>query len=159
MTASNLLRTVLVLCIGGCAGTTSSAGSGENPAGTDGAVQEELLRAEHEWVDAAVAGDTLRLAHILADEFAGTNPDGSPSTKRGDIESIASGAVDLESIDLSDLRARAYGSTGIVTGLADLRGTAQGRDISGNFRFTDVFVKRDGRWQAVASQGTAAATQ
>jgi ketosteroid isomerase-like protein len=49
-----------------------------------------------------------------------------------------------------------HGSTAVVTGLNTLESsaTASGKHISGAYRFTDVFVKRHGRWQVVASQLT-----
>jgi hypothetical protein len=39
------------------------------------------------------------------------------------------------------------------------KGSYKGKDISGNYRWTDVFVKRNGRWQIVAGQGTRVAQQ
>ena len=48
----------------------------------------------------------------------------------------------------------------VVTGLeidlsaADIKGTNGGKDMSGPILFTRVYVKKDGRWQAVAFQQT-----
>jgi len=46
------------------------------------------------------------------------------------------------------------GDTAIVHGLWTETATLNGKDTSGQFRFTDTFVKRDGRWQAVATYST-----
>jgi ketosteroid isomerase-like protein len=44
---------------------------------------------------------------------------------------------------------------GVVTGIYHLKGRdAKGQPIDRRIRYTDVYVKKDGRWQAVASQGT-----
>ncbi len=45
----------------------------------------------------------------------------------------------------------------VVTYKSDDAGSYKGRDISGRYRWTDVLVKRDGRWQFLVSQGTAIA--
>jgi hypothetical protein len=60
---------------------------------------------------------------------------------------------------LEDMNARVYGVdaavvTAILTGRKTLNGTFQGKDISARYRFTDVFVFRDGRWECVAAQST-----
>jgi ketosteroid isomerase-like protein len=49
-----------------------------------------------------------------------------------------------------------YGEVAVVTGKNTIKGTWEDieRDISGPYRFTDVFVRRDGRWQCVASQAS-----
>ena len=44
-----------------------------------------------------------------------------------------------------------YGDMAIVLGLETEKSKIHGKDMSGQYRFTDVFVKRDGRWQAIAS--------
>jgi len=41
-----------------------------------------------------------------------------------------------------------------VTGRFTQKGTYKGKDISGTGRFTDTFVKRNGKWRCVATQGT-----
>jgi hypothetical protein len=42
-----------------------------------------------------------------------------------------------------------------VTGVNHARGKdEQGKAFDQRFRFTDTFIKRDGRWQVWATQGT-----
>ena len=47
-----------------------------------------------------------------------------------------------------------YGNAAVATGLSTGKGTFRGQEINGSSRFTDTWVKRNGKWQAVASQGT-----
>ena len=47
-----------------------------------------------------------------------------------------------------------YGDTAIVTFASNDKGTYKGKDISGKTRWTDVFVKRGGKWQIVSSHGS-----
>jgi ketosteroid isomerase-like protein len=46
------------------------------------------------------------------------------------------------------------GDTAVVHGLWTEKSTLNGKDTSGQYRFTDTFIKRDGRWQAVATFST-----
>ena len=50
---------------------------------------------------------------------------------------------------------RLEGNTGIITGVYHLKGRDEkGQALDRRIRFTDVYVKRDGRWLVLASQGT-----
>ena len=55
---------------------------------------------------------------------------------------------------IDDLNIRVFGDIAVVAGRSVLAGSYQGKKASATQRFTGVFIKRDGRWQAVASQGT-----
>lgn len=126
----------------------------ENKRAQDRAVQQELLRLEYQWAEAAGKGDLAVLDRIEADEYTLTGPTGSVLDKKEDMEQYRSGALVIEAFQLSDLNVRVYGQTAVVTGQSMIRGKEKGVNISGPYRFTDVFVKRDGRWQCVASQVT-----
>jgi len=60
----------------------------------------------------------------------------------------------MTSFAWTDMKVHVYGDTAIVTGLNTTKGTFKGKDTSGAYRFTDVFVKRDGRWQVVATRAS-----
>jgi ketosteroid isomerase-like protein len=51
-------------------------------------------------------------------------------------------------------KVRLVGDVAIVTGRSVSEGRIGGRDLSITQRYTDVYVRRDGRWRIVASQGT-----
>jgi len=55
---------------------------------------------------------------------------------------------------LSDVKVQLYDSAAVVTFRVVWHGRFKDADISGPQRMTDVFVKREGRWQCVASQAT-----
>jgi hypothetical protein len=56
----------------------------------------------------------------------------------------------IDSLSSDNLVVRAFGDAAVVTG----RTTASAGGQTVILRFTDVFVRRDGRWLAVASQAT-----
>jgi ketosteroid isomerase-like protein len=53
-----------------------------------------------------------------------------------------------------DMKVQVYGNTAVVTYGSTDKGTYKGKDLSGKYRWMDVFVKHKGRWQLVAGQGT-----
>ena len=64
---------------------------------------------------------------------------------------LKSGAMTFESFKLDDLKVRVIGDTAVVHGLDTEKTTYKGKDVSGQIRFTDIFVKRDGKWLCVAT--------
>jgi ketosteroid isomerase-like protein len=62
----------------------------------------------------------------------------------------------VDSYASEGLEVRVYGEAAVVTGLSPVKGRARGRAqaFSGRYRFTDVWVKHQDRWEAVATQST-----
>jgi ketosteroid isomerase-like protein len=121
----------------------------------------ELITLETEWSQAAVKRDGADLQRFYADEYIFTNEDGVISSKTKDIADITSGTFHLTEYKFEDMKVHFYGDVAVVTGRNTIKGRWEdtGSDISGPYRFTDVFVKRDGRWQCVASQSSRIASQ
>jgi ketosteroid isomerase-like protein len=111
-----------------------------------------LEQLEHDWGDAYVHGDVATLDRILADDFIGRWADGSTSNKREELASVRSGHEQQQSNQLLETKIRLFGDTAVVTWKTRETRTVGGKDASGTFWGTDVFVKRAGRWQAVAAQ-------
>jgi ketosteroid isomerase-like protein len=60
----------------------------------------------------------------------------------------------VESAVQDEIEVRQYGDAAIATGRSTIRGTRGGVSFVYRFRWTDVYVRRDGRWQAVSGQLT-----
>ena len=118
------------------------------------AAEQELIGIEHAWVEALIKRDVAALDRLYADEYVDINPDGAIKGKAEDIAEVASGALNVASETLDEVRVRIYGTVAVVAGVYTQHSTAEGRDVSGSYRFTDVFVRRDGRWQCVSTQST-----
>jgi hypothetical protein len=65
---------------------------------------------------------------------------------------MKSGASTTQSYEIGPMKVRVLGNTAVVTGSDTEKSTYKGKDSSGKYVWTDVWVMRDGRWQAVASQ-------
>jgi hypothetical protein len=117
-------------------------------------VEQELLHIEKEWGDAAVRRDTAKLGHILADEWEIIITSGEVWTKETYLMLLKTGTLTFESVEYTDMKVRVYGDTAVVRGREISKVKYKGVDSSSDGRWTDVFVKKNGRWQCVASQST-----
>ncbi|MFY9820578.1 MAG: nuclear transport factor 2 family protein [Thermoanaerobaculia bacterium] len=107
-----------------------------------------LMALEKAWLDAR---DPAVLAPILAADFVHPVPSGDFLTRQQHLDWLAHHPppADLQR-KLDGMTVRFYGDTGIVTGTVVTSGPA-GVEVRRSV-FTDVFVFRDGRWQAVNAQ-------
>jgi ketosteroid isomerase-like protein len=103
---------------------------------------------------ALVKADTAFLERVLDQDFVHYRPRGTIENRAQYLENRKNGNVNFESLVADDMKVRFYGDAAIVT----YRSTAKGKDQQGAIDeqrlWTRVFVRRDGRWRLVHSQGT-----
>src|SRR4029079_891863 len=118
--------------------------------------EAELMQLEREIGDANVRRDKSFFEPIEADEFIFTDSAGGLTTKAEDVASLdkPAGEFKLISYAVDDMRVRVYGKTAVVTGRTTTKLQSKDREVTNRSRFTDVFVKRDGRWQLVAGHSS-----
>ena len=110
----------------------------------------KIAKLEAQWTDAVVRGDVVTCLKIEAPDYLESDTDGTLSNRDENNAALASGAYKATSIRIDELKVRVFGDTAIVHGLETEKSMTNGKDSSGQFRFTDVFVKCDGVWMAVA---------
>ena len=114
-----------------------------------------LIQMERQWNDALQAHDAVWFKKNLADDFTDvSSANGALSTKAEDIANLQGDKTVYESLDLSNLKARVEGNAGVVTGVNHIKGRNEGQPFDVRLSFTDTYIKRNGRWQAWASQHT-----
>lgn len=132
--------------------TGQSGSTGQT--GASSGDEQQLLSLEQQWATAMTSGDVATVQRIEADNYVMNGSDGTTITKQQDISGMKSGTEKYTEAQLSDLKATVNGDTGTVTGKIALKGTENGKDVSGAYQFTDTFQKRDGSWQAVSTKST-----
>jgi len=140
---------VAVLCL-----LALSLGVAQAFANSDGGAGDAIKKLEQDWAAATVKDGPAAVDKYEADDIITTDPTGRVTDKTQDKKDLSSGDLKFQSIDVSDLRVNVYGDTAVAAGLSTVKGTFKGQDISGAYRYTDTWVKRNGKWQAVASQAT-----
>jgi len=113
-----------------------------------------IERVDKAFADAMVKADLGALGKTYADDYVFTDPTGRVSHKAELLESFKRGVIHVRSQQISDVHVNVYGDVAVEIGKLVSQATRDGKDSSGTFRFTRVWVNRDGRWQTVAFQET-----
>jgi uncharacterized protein (TIGR02246 family) len=120
-----------------------------------GADEQALYQLERDWAAAELKKDTAVVDKFLANEFV-SNFNGRTLNKRQLLAEIKSNSAKIESVANSEMRAMVFGETAVVQGLFTEKSTTNGKDSSQQSRYTEVYAKRDGRWQCVTQYVTKA---
>jgi ketosteroid isomerase-like protein len=127
----------------------SPAGKTQNPT-----VAQHLNQIEQQLAKAVVERDLQTYSSLLAPDWTTIDLTGRVLTKSQVMEELASKERQIEAATIDDIRVRDLGEVAVVTGRTTATGSYQGKRSTVVLRFTDVFARRDGKWQVVASQGT-----
>lgn len=114
----------------------------------------EIVDMERQAREASLHRDPDFSQKTLADDYVAITPLGQVTTKQDTVSARKSGQLRYESINVTDMVVRLYGDTAVVTARADVRGHQLGEDFSGPYRYTRVWVRKSGHWQAVSYQAT-----
>ena len=116
---------------------------------------QQVRQLEREWLDAYEKHDSAAMQRIVADDFSIVFPDGSGQTKADIMTMLERGRASKRPsprFTTEDVKARAYGNTVILSGRVFTHTKrADGTESREESRYTDTYVKLDGRWQVVAS--------
>jgi ketosteroid isomerase-like protein len=115
---------------------------------------EMVIDLDKRRMEAMAAKDTATLDALLADDLVYTHSSARLDTKQSLIANMKSGATVYSAVDPSEVRAQDLGDAVILTGVARIKVSSNGKDLEFRVRFTDAYAKRSGRWQMVAWQST-----
>lgn len=111
----------------------------------------EIDQLEQSWADAELRGDHHLLAGLLADDFAGVGPLGFVLTKQQWLDRYRSGGLVNEAFAWGEASYRVYGDAAIAVGKQTQTASVHGRDASGEFRVTHVFVRSGSAWRLASA--------
>jgi ketosteroid isomerase-like protein len=114
----------------------------------------EIVDLERQTKEAILHRDAEFSMRILAEDYVAITPLGQVTTKQDAISARRSGQLRYESMNVTEMVVRLYGDTAVVTARADVKGHQLGEDFSGPYRYTRVWVRRNGRWLTVSYQAT-----
>lgn len=117
-------------------------------------VEAAITQLERDWAAAIVKKDAAALDRLLADEFNGTSPTAHTFPKTVAVQELQSGKYVVESMVLDEISVNVYGNVAVAFTSQKEKSQYAGKDTSGHYHFTDVWAKKGGRWQVVASHGS-----
>jgi ketosteroid isomerase-like protein len=105
----------------------------------------EITQLEEKWRQAQLAEDISAMDRLLSDEFLGITAAGQVVTKAQQLDRMRTRRLDINRMDISDTKIKISGNLAVVTSLAMIDGTADGKPLRGAFRYTRVYhrVGRD----------------
>jgi ketosteroid isomerase-like protein len=120
---------------------------------------DTLKTIDTSWNDLRLKADVAGLDKLLADDWLLTHSDGRVQDKKDYLQELSSRSRSNQAIENEDVSIRHYGGTAVVTGTSVQAGTSNGLLWSGRFRYTRVWILREGRWQMVASHSSRIAVE
>ena len=119
----------------------------------ESAVVRELTQIEQQLAANWKNGDCAAWGAIVAPEWSVIHITGTVITRAEALDMCTARAAPIEAFEVAELSARVFGNAAVVTGLttATVGGSAP---VTVRLRFTDVFIRRAGRWVVVASHAT-----
>jgi ketosteroid isomerase-like protein len=126
-----------------------------SPAANSGLPQADdaskVVAMENLWNQMQLNHDAVAMEKMLDEDFVLTDYDGSLLSKSQFLESIKDPSIKL-TLEMSEgMKLHQHGVTVVITGATRERGTQNGKPFAHNGRFTDTWIKKDGRWLCVAS--------
>ena len=116
--------------------------------------RQMIIDLDKKRMTAMAQKDVAALNTLLADDLVYTHSSARLDTKRSLIDAMVSGATVYTGVEPSDVKAQDLGDTVVLTGIAQIKVVSNGTPNAFGVRFTDVYARRDGRWQMVTWQST-----
>jgi ketosteroid isomerase-like protein len=116
--------------------------------------EPELMRLEQVWNDAHLRGDGDALDRLWDDQIVVVVPKMKLINKTDGLEMFHASRMKFLRYETSDLSTRSYGDTAIVTGRLLRTRKMNDREMQDDWRFTKVYVLRDGQWRVILWQAS-----
>jgi ketosteroid isomerase-like protein len=136
--------------LSGCVSTgpTQSAVS----AGEAEKIAEEITQLSNEWSQVLITKDFDHLRRIWADDFSFTANDGNVDNREDGFAFFEGNTDTFTSVRLPAFKVRVYGKNFAVSNgdHHEVGKDKEGKPFSRKFRFTNVWVRKNGKWKVVA---------
>jgi ketosteroid isomerase-like protein len=117
--------------------------------------RHEIDKLEDAWRSAIMSSDTKAMDALLAPDYMAITPSGTLQTKDDTLASLRAGKVHFAALTISDRKVRFYGTTAVVTSLADIQANTTEGPVTGSYRYTRVYVRDpQGHWKIVSFEAS-----
>jgi len=140
-----LVSTLLALAAAPCAHAQENAADSS-------AVQANLKQMEDAWVKALINKDYAAVGNVIADDFAGFNPEGKHLTKSQLLDEVKNEPNTLSSSTHDNMDVHVYGpNVATVSGTTTEKGKGKdGKQFTRSYVWVDTWMERNGKWQCIA---------
>lgn len=117
--------------------------------------RHEIDQLEDEWRNAILTSNSKELDSLLADDYMAITASGTLKTKEDELNGLRTGRVRFSTLDITDRKVRFYGTTAIVTSMADVQATTGDGPVNGSYRYTRVYARDpQGNWKIVSFEAS-----
>lgn len=117
--------------------------------------RHEVDQLEDEWRTAVLSGDVKTIDSLLADDYMAITAAGTLQSRDEALQNMRSGRVHFTALTITDRKVRFYGNTAVVTSLATIDATTPEGQVTGDYRYTHVYVRNaQGVWKIVSFEAS-----
>ena len=117
--------------------------------------RHEVDQLEDEWRSAILNSDAKALDSLLADDYMAITPAGTLQSRDEALQNLRTRRVHVTSLTITDRKVRFYGATAVVTSLATIEATNAEGPVTGDYRYTHVYVRdAHGVWKIVSVEAS-----
>lgn len=122
----------------------------------NGTARAQIEALEEQWRQAAISDDTEKMDHLLADDFLGITANGQVVTKLQQLDRMRTHQFAISRFEVTDMKIKLISEhAAIVTSLARIEATNEGRPFHGSFRYTRVYQRTaSGGWKITSFEAT-----
>ena len=132
----------------------SWCGGGAQAADAAGADVARLTQLSNAWDKAIVAKEHAAIADNMAEDFRIIDGQGEIGDKKQFVADILDPKLTIDPYTVEEFNVRLYGDVALLSGRTHMTGKHDGQPFESNYRYIDIYVKRNGAWKIVSVQIT-----
>ncbi|CAN5904615.1 hypothetical protein BH11GEM2_BH11GEM2_35100 [soil metagenome] len=113
--------------------------------------EQALFKLENDWTQAVVKRDAAIMHRLTTPKWVYSDASGVMEREAG-IKAFTTGSDTVRDASNEKMRALIYDKSAVVIGVLVMKGRGPKGAFTNRYRYTDTWVKLDGRWQCIASQ-------
>jgi ketosteroid isomerase-like protein len=142
------VRRVAMLCV---AALIIGAGQARADDAADVKLLSQLADA---WDKAIVAKNRAAVADNMAEDFRMIDGQGNVENKQQFVDGILDAKLSIDPYTVEEFDVRLFGDTALLSGRTRMTGKHDGQAFESNYRYIDIYVRRNGVWKIVSVQIT-----
>lgn len=114
----------------------------------------ELTKLSNAWDKAIVAKQEKAIADNMAEDFRIIDGHGNVDGKKKFVVDVMDPTLTIDPYTVEDFEVRLYGDVALLSGRTLMTGKSEGQPFTSNYRYIDIYVRRNGAWKIVSVQIT-----
>jgi len=113
-----------------------------------------LTQLSNNWDKAIWEKKEAAIAANMADDFRMIDGYGNVEDKKAFVADIVDPQLSINPYTVEEFDVRLFGDTALLSGRTKMTGTHAGKPFTSNYRYIDIYVRRNGVWKIVSVQVT-----